>query len=447
MNKIIKWLLYIKLKNKQTWLLILILCFASLLVMQNIEDKRIHRNFATNYATDSFMYLSQTKKVASLTDTDKMNNPQVEFSYQLFDDVRDDIWRLSYSSDYREMNRLMSLVSMLQIREYYSGAKTDQEINDSIKPIWSNVAEGIPFEAIDFAVKMKGEGSVPINLYLLMTKYHHYLYENNLNMVFNDELSNISFIYSYLDVVLPMVTIALSLFLAYNTINAPMQDGKIKLLISSGINRKKFYFSVWISNLIQIVIIIITPLLLMNGLISLNGSDVRLDYPMVILSEPLTKIEEIPNYYDLAKETGRLSELYPNSLGRIPPLNDYFAYGGDVHSRTEIVPFYQFAILALYLALLFISFLSAFTIFISTLIRNSIISLMISGSTFLIGYLLTVNLTKMDYMNWSPFTMFNPVRIIEGIYNTTFISSASILSISTFILLLLGSKLFELKSI
>lgn len=444
---IMRWLLLLKIRKKQTWILVFLFCFASLLLIQNIEDKRIQRSFATEYATDSFMYLSQTKKVDSLTEMDKANNPRAEFSYQLFDLVKEEIWNLSYSDDFREMNRLISIISMLQLREYYSGDKLNAAIDESIKPIWIGVMDGIPYESVDFTAKVRGEGALPTNLYLLMAKYHHYLYEYNLKMLFNDELSNISLLYRLLDTILPIAIVVLSVFLAYNTINAPLKDGKIKLLISSGVNRKRIFFSTWGSNLAQIIVILVIPIILLYGFVFLSGNTVSLDYPMVILSDPLTEFEGISNFYDVAKETGRLSELYPNSLGRIPPINGYFAYGGDIHPRTEIVPFYQFFILTFVLAILFIAFLSALSILMSTIFKNYIISLLMSSSTFMIGYVSTINLTKMDRFNISPFTMFNPVRTLEGVYNTTFLSSVTILFFSTTVLLLAGSIIFKHKNI
>jgi len=444
---ILKWLLYLKAKSKQTWLLILVLCFAGLLMMQTIEDKKKHRYFATNYATDSFLSLSQVQKSASLTESDKSKHPKAEASFRLLDDVRKEIWNLSYSDDYQEMNRLLSLISILSIREDYSGSESNDEVNAIIEPLWRDVAKDVPFDSIDFTVREKGFGLVPTNLFLLMAQYHHYLYVNNLNMLFNDELSSISLIYVYLDTILPIAIIILSLFLAYNIINNPMRDGKIKLLVSSGYDRNKFYLSAWMSSLVQIVAIIVIPIILLYGVIFISGKAIEPNYPMIVQSNPLTELKAAPNYYDDSEEIGRISELYPNAVGRIPPLNDDFVYGGDIQPNTQIIPFYQFLVLALCQAVLFIAFLSAIATLMSTLIHNGILSLITSGIVFLVGFLGTSHLTKFNHLNMSPFTMFSPVRILEGIHNTTFLSSSIVLTLCTFALLLLGCKLFEHKSI
>lgn len=444
---LLKWLLYLKIRSRQTWLIILVLCLASLLMIQSIEEKKEHRYFATNYATDSFMTISHVKKAESLTESEKLRNPKAESSFQLLDEVGEKIWNLSYSEDYREMNRLITLITMLHLREQYPDTKANLDVNATIQPIWSDIAKDIPYESIDFAVREKGVGTIPTNMYLLMAQYHHYLYMNNLDMLFNDELSTINILYTYLDTLLPFAIVILSIFLAYNTINIPKKDGKIKLLISSGYDRKKLYLSVWASNLFQILLILMIPICLLYSGSALSGENMRLNYPMVVRSNPLTEIHGIPNFYDCSLEVGRISELYPNAIGRIPPLNDHFVYGGDFNSNTQVIPFYQLLMLSLCLAILFVAFLSAIAIFISALIQSSIVSLTISGIVFMLGYLGTMHLTKMDHINLSPFTMFNPVRILEGVYNTTFISSGIILLLCTVVLLFSGCKVFEHKNI
>jgi len=445
--KMFKWEMKIKFKSLITVVIITLICAISLMSMQLIEEKRSLRDFSTKYATDSFIFLNQMKWEDDLSENDKVNYPKSEYTYRLYDSVRNSIWNLSYSDNYNEMNRLQSFLSLLTLRNEFDANNEEVVQKSDVLHTWTIVSAGIPYDDVDFYVKEKGEADFPKNMFLLQAKYFESLFIKNIRMIFDDELSNISYLYNMYDQIVPICTILLSFYITYPTISRSYRNGQIKMLLNAGQKRTNIYFARWLSNIIYVWLLIIPPTIVMSFVAGIKGYMTSNCYPMVILSNPLSRVSTIPNYFDIAVNNGRYANLYPNAIGRTAPLGEYFMYGGDISDSLEIIPFIEFILLVIVLISLFICFLVAFIQLFSILFNHEFIALISSGIVYGICYVSSGNFMQGEQLNLSPFTFFSAVRIIEGVHNTTFLLSTISLITSTLILVFVGNLLFAKKEI
>jgi len=447
MIKYLIWEMKLKFKSTFTAIVILIICVVSLINMQLIESKRYERSFTTNYATDSFIFLNQMKWIDQLTESKKKEYPKSEFTYGLYDETRSNIWSLSYSDDYNEMNRLQAFLSLLTMRNEFDDNGNEVVSKEKIISLWNSVSNGIPYESIDFYIREKGASDFPENLYLAQAAYFNWLYVNNLDMAFNDELSNVSFLYDLYDQVVPFLVILISFISVYPSVNRAISNGQIKLLLTSGQKRTKIYLAKWLSNVIYIWLLIIPTTLFFAWIAGIKGEMIDLGYPMFALKNPISNFTVIPNYFDIAVSNGRYANLYPNAIGRTAPLGEYFMYGGDISDALQLISFLQFLLLVIVLMTFYVCFLVALVQFFSTLFRHEFVGLITSGIIYGVGFGGTVKFMQGNHFNASPFTAMRVVRIVEGVNNTTYSIAVLTLLISSAIFVFGGNYIFLRKEI
>ena len=162
----------------------------------------------------------------------------------------------------------------------------------------------------------------------------------------------------------------------------------------------------------------------------------------------MTKFKPIPNYLDSLKiKLGFYPKLQPKTFSYYAPASGTIMNYGNLHNKTEVIPFYKYLIMVILLTVLFIAFAVALTQLVSAIINKELISFALSSSIFVIGTLISSPFKYEKHLNLSPFTMENASRIVIGTYNVTALTSTIILLLSTILLLILGCKYFNKKEI
>lgn len=335
--------------------------------------------------------------------------------------------------DHRENSRVTSFANLVFIKESNSslGSISDALLKKQIGYMWDDVSNGISYEAVDFRPK-GGTSSSTKNLDLLRAKYYHNLYINNIEPIYNDEVNNVTSIYKYFFNTIPLTLSIVIILLTYNSINKEKRIGSLKLILTQAIDRSKYYISKWISSVIHLIIIVLIPPFVVSIASGISNGFITLKYPTFYLTNILTRLAPIPNYFDIVAGKNRVPELLPRVFGHIAP-----AYTIEVEPGPEIdmIPFYLYLLTAIFLLILFIMFMVAFVQLISALIDNELISLFtVSALVGLITYI-SWPFTKERTYNLSPFTFFRISRIIEGTHNVTVLTSSIILILSTAILI------------
>ncbi len=195
---------------------------------------------------------------------------------------------------------------------------SDIMLKNDIYKMWLDVSNGISYESIDFRPVMSG-GKADTSLHLLSAKYHHNLYVNNIEPIYNDEVNNVTAIYGYFFKVIPSMLFLIVILFVYNSINKEKRTGSLKLILTQSINRSRFYLSKWISSIVHIVAIFLIPSILISTIVGFYGGFVTLKYPTFYLSNAFSRLTPIPNYFDFVERDYITPELFPRIFGHIVP--------------------------------------------------------------------------------------------------------------------------------
>ena len=308
-----------------------------------------------------------------------------------------------------------------------------------IKEIWDNVSDGTKYE--DISIYHAGD-RFPLMGFSCINhaKFHNYLYNNDLDVYYNDDINNISFLYNYLIDILPILLIIFPILLIYNSINKEINNESIKLSLTQGLPRWKYYMAKYISGVLHILLLVYIPLIFVSVIIGFKYGFVSLKYPVSYY--PLGFKSLIPRHNFVEGLN------YPNIYIGISRLPRQSIRGVEtILLGDEIIPFYKFILLSILFTILFVLFVVALVELISSLINNEQMGFIITALIFSLGYKLSQPYIHERHYNLSPFTMNNSAAIINGSCNVTALTSFIILSLSTIILLSTGIIYFKKKDI
>jgi ABC-type transport system involved in multi-copper enzyme maturation permease subunit len=115
--------------------------------------------------------------------------------------------------------------------------------------------------------------------------------------------------------------------------------------------------------------------------------------------------------------------------------------------KLNFIPLYKFLSMALLLLIFVTIFYVALNILISSITKNKIIGFTASGLITLIGTTVSRRWTIGDRYNLSPFTMNNPVMILNGTYNATALMALTVLIVSIIVIYLTNLIYFQRKDL
>ncbi len=356
-------------------------------------------------------------------------------------EIAEKIVKSEANEDYKSYNRYKSLYNLIYAKMYMSS--TDKILSKAaqmeIKKIWDKVSDGIRLE--DIGRFYFGHQTYLMDFFnIYEAKFYYYLYNNGLEAVYQDDINNISFLYRYLIDVLPMLLIIFPVLLTYNIINREVNNGSIRLVLTQGISRWKYYISKYISGLLHILFLAYIPLLFISTLIGFEYGFVSPRYP--VFYYPLGFKYLIPRYNFVEGLSAPYKYI---GISRLP--QQKVREFETILLGDEIIPFYKYLALIILFTILFIMFAVALVELISALINNEILSFALTSIIFVLGYRLSQPYIHGRHYNLSPFTMNNPATIVNGSCNVTALTSLIILSFSTIVLLGLGVLYFKKKNI
>lgn len=381
------------------------------------------------------------------SDKRKAAYPKAVESYDLFSQTIKDAEQAAYEDDYIEYARLKSFDSLLIYKMAGVGYNTMSEavVKRDIGELWEDVSGGISYDAVDFR-PFTTLYSTGLKTNLTIARFYHSIYENRLRIEYTDENTTASVVYRYLDGVLPITLLLFGLFFSYQAINKEKENGALKLLLTQSIHRSKIYFAKWISSVIQIMAALFIPIFMVFVSICIKTGNTGLKYPLPYLQGIFSRIVPIANYAATSESGEPVTLLASRGIGHIAtsiPIINQWVFHPDI----AYMSLARYVFVVFILTLFFAAFIVAFVQLISTLINNVQLSLAVALSSYGIVTLLSMPFTDGEQINMSPFTLFRPTRILEGLYNITPLTAVIILLISTAILLVIGSQLFKRKAI
>ncbi|MCT4544576.1 MAG: ABC transporter permease subunit [Vallitalea sp.] len=320
------------------------------------------------------------------------------------------------------------------------------------KELWDRISDGVKYEDIDF--KNEGSEFASPRGYLYSTisnifkaKRYYYLYNNDLIGMKLDEFNNLNILNDWINSIVPIIIIIISILLNYNLINKDVKEGSTKLLITQSIPRWKYYIGKFIASTIVVIITVIIPLFISNIYIKTQIKTQPINYPIVYDKQGIKTFEPSFNYieknfekYEKPVEVDFYKMPYSIKSNDLMPQPLY-------QRNINLIGFNKFLILTFLYSVLFIMFMVAFVQLCSAILNNVYLSLLASTAIYGLFYFLFKPFLYGKHYNLCPFTMNNGARIVAGTHNVTMLTALLVLGFSTIILLLVGVKYFKKKGI
>ena len=436
-----------QLKRPTTLLLMLIVCLLITLNMTEVEKSRENRSFVghdtNNYVSihfdnlNSFLYrVSNAEKFEKAIEAKK-----------LFDKTGFEIVNAVLRNDTNETLKKTVFFNLLWLKSNrMSKLEIDNlRLKNDIYSMWQKVSDEIEYDSIDFRPDTNLSGIE--DQLLLETRYLMTLLENEIEPTYEDEANNITVWYDFFYNIGPMIFILIPILVTYDSINSDKNNGVLKLLLTQSVSRKKYYFGKWIVSVIQSFLVIVIPSLIMGIFYGLKNGFVSLIYPVTYLSNIWTRLRPIPNYIENIFPDGDQPLLGRSTFMHMAPSSQYENYFIQPHQGVDLIPFYQYALIGLFILILYVSLITALVQLMSAIFNNGVVSLAASAVIIGSGIGLTHFMTIGEHYNVMPLSFFKIGRIIEGTQNVTVLGAVLMLLLSIGLLLFGGVKYFDKKVI
>lgn len=437
-----------RIKNPLTWFIILILCIMSMLNIIEMKEKRLNRPFK-GHDPFSFETIGVFDWTQDIDERERKIYPKAYYSKKIKTDTGKQILKSNEENNTKEIVKSIAFMNLLWAKEYFisSDVIMNTVFEQKVIDIWNDVSGGIEYEDIDFR-PFSSINDVGKYWDLLVAKYYHQLYTNNLLPIYSDDVNNITYLYDYLFNIVPSLILIIAIISIYNTINKEKNSGSLKLIVTQSFSRWKYYISKWIGGVIHIIFIISLPAITISNILGALNGFVSMKYPTLYLKGAMTTFKPIPNYLDIIKSNvGQFPKFMPSTFSHYAPRTATNLFYDNLHSKMETILFYKYLLIVILLTILFIAFAVAFTQLISAIINKELISFAVVSSIFVVGILVSSPFKYEKHLNLSPFTMENASRIVIGTHNVTALTSIIILLLSTVLLLFIGCKYFKKKDI
>ena len=351
------------------------------------------------------------------------------YSMYLLADVQDDLMYAHIENNLQEITRLESFYTLMLNRLGSDGNSKSSEFKEEAIDLWNQVSGGILYDDVDFSTHPRARLGNPYERNSLVpAKMYYYLHENKLEPLYMDDIRDITYIIYYFHDILPYWSLIGIALLWYSSVNKEKSIGSLKLVLTQSVSRKKYYLGKWLGGVLGISSIFLIPPFLISLAVGLLHGFSSWIYPLKMHENTWTSFKPLKDIYDL-------SGL------------DMFALNYQTPFGTEIVPFYLYLLSMVVVAVLFIGFLVALTQFISALINNERLSLLVVGLVNGLGLGLSkLSISKLEY-NLVPTGLYNVCKTVGGNLYVTALGGSVILIISTILILGLSIKYFDKKHI
>lgn len=370
-------------------------------------------------------------------------NEGIIYSYKLIEDIGLGMRKAIRNNDYKEYNRLSTFGKLIISKRIILGENKIRQMSFKKQSIhmWNHVSNGISYDDIYF--EELGRGQLPFYyVFLLNAKHDYSLYREGLNPMDLYQLDSITFLYMYLNEVLPLIIGFIILILTFDSINEEWNKGSLKLTLANIFSRRKYIVYKIIIGTLYTTFTVTIPAIIISLGYGLFDGFVNLKYPVLYLKQGFQTLKSLPNYieFDMGN-VGYNGEMGISMYSGIPK--------GEMglSNRLTLIPLYESLLLASIILLLSIIFYVVLNTLISSIVKDKIMGFVISIIITILGIVISQPLTMNKNYNISPFTMNNPIRILAGTYNTTALASLLILVGVSTLLILFNLAYFKNKDL
>ena len=346
--------------------------------------------------------------------------------------------------NYAEWNRLASFGNLVKSKAAIQkvGGLREESFRIRAMKIWDDVSGGIEYKDVDFEFgnlrSLRGDSDT----HLAWGKYYHILYRDNLHLIGRYHMDSMTFLYHYFNDIIPILIGFIILILGFDSINEEWNNGSLKLILTQPFSRNKYLTSkITVVILHSLFIILIPALIISVGYGIIDGFE-NYNYPVLHIEKGLKSFKPLPNYLERDIEIAG----YNDWIG-ISVYSNVVEPRAGFSKKLDFIPLYKFLLLVLLLLIFSITFYAVLNTFISSVTKNKIIGFSASGLITLIGTTISQRWTIGDRYNLSPFTMNNPVMILNGTYNATALMALVVLTATGLLMFLCNMIYYQRKDL
>lgn len=338
--------------------------------------------------------------------------------------------------NYKEAYKNDLILYMIHTR-LYCPIDESELLKENIIDIWNELLPEIEYdifkssnaEAILTADEIKGN--------CVQMKYRYEIYNKGIRYIDNYSLNNVTFIYNMIDKILPIIICLAVVLISFNCISDEYRLGITKNILAQPFKRSKYYITMALANFLAVFLIVVGTTLILSLFVGAISDFHSFDTPI------LTHI----NQWNTLNIKGMdLKEAYNVTLQKTylgPVEISYNDLGKNLFNSVAFISFRKFLMQALLLFFVYTSFLTTISVFVSSIFKDKIKSLIVLIVINAIGYISSYFYPSI----FNIFSMGNATKIITGSINFTLLGSFIVLFIGTFISILISTSYLKRKDI
>ena len=365
-------------------------------------------------------------------------------SYKFMEQIGIDMQVALKDNNYKEYNRLSSLGKILTAKQIAINENKLREMSlkKQVLTIWNELSEGVHYDDIYFHnIGRKGQVHF-FYMFIAEAKHDYELYLKDLAPIDPYYLDSMTFIYTYMKDLLPFISMIIIIILSFDSINSEWTGGNQKMILTSIYSRHKYILSKVVVGIMYSLSVILVPVMIISIGYGMFGGFNNYNYPVLYSKENFNALKTIHNYVEFD-----MSNVGFNLTLGLSIYSGFPKAELGMSNSLTLMPLFKILLIGMFILILYVAFYVILCTLVSSIQKNKIISFVFLMVISISGTFLSLPLTQDEHINVSPFSMNNPIRILNGTYNTTAISSILILLGASLLLLMLNLYYFKRKDL
>ncbi|MEW8995104.1 ABC transporter permease subunit [Clostridium sp.] len=338
--------------------------------------------------------------------------------------------------NYKEAYKNDLIAFMINARLFCSIKEADL-LKTNIIDIWNELLPEIEYDTFKISNLETKHTVDEIKRYCVKIKYKYDLFNKDIRYIDNYSLNNVTFIYNMIDKILPIIICIVVVLISFNSISDEYRLGITKNISTQPFKRSKYYITMVLANFLAIFLIVVVTAGILSLFVGAISDFHSFDTPILTHNNQWNTLNI--KGMDL-KEAYRVT-LQKSYLGPVEISNNDLAK--NLFSNVAFISFRKFLLQTLSLFFVYTFLLTTISVFVSSIFKDKIKSLIVLIVINAIGYI-----TSYFYPSiFNIFSMGNATKIITGSINFTLLGSFIVLFISIFISIFISTSYLKRKDI
>ncbi|WP_346961760.1 ABC transporter permease subunit [Clostridium sp.] len=338
--------------------------------------------------------------------------------------------------NYKEAYKNDLIANMMNMRLFCSIDESDL-LKSNIIDIWNEILPEIEYDTFKVSNLETKITVDEIKSYCVKIKYRYDLFNKDIRYIDNYSLNNVTFIYNMIDKILPIIICVAVVLISFNSISDEYRLGITKNISTQPFKRSKYYITMVLANFLAIFLIVVVTVGILSLFVGAASEFHSFDTPILTHNNQWNTLNikgmDLKEAYNVTLQKSYLGpvEISYNDLSK------------NLFSNVAFISFRKFLIQALSLFFVYTFLLTTISVFVSSIFKDKIKSLIVLIVINAIGYISSYFYPSI----FNIFSMGNATKIITGSINFTLLGSFIVLFIDILISILISTNYLKRKDI